>query len=258
MHLYLRTCAYLVYTDLLVYKQLFIGKVIDLGIWVSINIAITSYVMPFFGLSNFGPVQLGGTIVAAGFFEVYSNVIDLVSDIEGNRIINYALTLPIPSNLAFASKSVSYFIMYVALTSTMVPLGLLWLWGTFDFTQISYFKLMLAILFQSAFYACFVLWVASITPHVARLGSVWRRFISPMWLIGGFQFSWLSLYAAMPSFAYLNALNPMIYITESTRTALLGQTGYANFWLCLAAIAFFSVICFIIALRNLKKRLDFV
>jgi ABC-type polysaccharide/polyol phosphate export permease len=258
MHPYLRTCMHLVYTDLMIYKQLFIGKVIDLGIWVSLNTIIVAYVMPFFGLSNFGPVQFGGTLVAVGFFEVYSNVIDLVSDIEGNRVINYALTLPIPSALAFASKSASYFLLYVTLASAMLPIGFIWLWNTFDFTQISYYKLILAILFQSLFYSCFVLWIASVTPHVARLGSVWRRFISPMWLIGGFQFSWQALYAALPPLAYLNILNPMIYITECTRVALLGQPGYTNFWLCLLAITFFSGICFAIAIRNLKRRLDFV
>lgn len=255
---YLRTCLSLIQTDLMLYKQTVVDKVINIGIWVSLNIIITSYVMPFFGLANFGPVQFGGTIVAVGLFELYSNVIDLVSDIEGDRIINYYLTLPIPSTLVFACKSIYYFIVYVTLTCTMVPLGYICLWGSLDLAQVSFFKLILAILFQSAFYACFVLWAASVTPNIALLGNVWRRFIFPMWFIGGFQFSWYALYTAMPTLAYCNAINPMIYITESTRVSLLGQTGYANFWLCLAMITLFSVACFIIALRNLKKRLDFV
>jgi len=255
---YIRTCKQLVYTDLMLYKQTFFDKAINIGIWVSLNIIITNYVMPFFGLANFGPVQFGGTIVAVGLFELHSNVIDLVADIEGDRIINYYLTLPIPSALVFACKSIYYFIIYATLTCAMLPVGYICLWGALDLAQVSFYKLILAILFQSAFYACFVLWVSSVTPNVALLGNVWRRFISPMWLIGGFQFSWLSLHAALPWLAYCNALNPMIYITESTRVALLGQTGYANFWLCLAVIACFSTLCFIIALRNLKKRLDFV
>lgn len=258
MKLYFNTCKNLVWADLTVFKQLALDKIIDIGIWVILTILVTGYVMPYFGLVNFGPFQFCGVIAAVGLFELYSNVVDVVSDLEGDRVINYNLTLPIPSIWALISKSAYYFIIYVLLTTTMLPIGLVCLWNQVHLLHISYYKLALAIIFQSIFFSCFVLWAASMIENMGKLGTVWARFIFPMWFMGGFQFSWFALYQAMPMIAYLNVINPMIYITESTRAAMLGQEGYVNFWVCLIAIIGYSALCLLLGISNLKKRLDFV
>ncbi len=258
MQNYLMICKNLIWADLVVFKQNIVDKIIDISIWVILTIVVTEYVMPFFGLTNFGLFQFGGIIAGVGLFEVYSTVVDMVADLEGDRVINYNLTLPIPSMFALLSKSAYYFIIYSMLTCIILPIGYVALWGQWELAHTCFYKLILAILAQSIFYACFVLWAASMINNMAQLGKVWARFIFPMWFMGGFQFSWASLYQAMPFIAYLNAINPMIYITESIRVALLGQDGYANFWLCLIAVLCFSVFCFAMGYRNLKKRLDFV
>ncbi len=255
---YFTTCKNLIWSDLTVFKQNIIDKIIDVGIWVGLTVLVTGYVMPYFGLVNFGPFQLGGIIAAVGLFEMYASVVDFVSDLEGDRVINYNLTLPIPSVLALLSKSAYFFLVYALLTLAMLPVGYVCVWGQLSLMHVSYYKLALAILFQCVFYACFVLWASSMIDNMAHLGRVWNRCIFPMWLLGGFQFSWLSLYSVLPALAYMNALNPMIYITESTRVALLGQAGYADFWMCLLAIAAFSALCLYMGIHNLKKRLDFV
>lgn len=217
------------------------------------------YIMPFFGLSaDFGPFQFGGVLAATGLFELYSSTIDLVSDYEGDRIINYNFTLPIPSWLALIAKATYYFLVYVTLAVVIIPVGKMCLWNQLDMMHISYVKLGLSIIFQSIFYSCFVLWASSIVDSMTKMGHVWSRFIFPMWFMGGFQFSWYSLYKVIPWLSYINLLNPMIYITEAVRVALLGQEGYINFWLCLLLIGIFSILCFVVGLYNLKKRLDFV
>ena len=256
---YLNICKALVHADLLIFKQLFLDKFIDITIWVVLSLVVMAYVMPYFGLSSdFGVFQLGGLIAAAGLFELYGNVVDLVSDFQGDRVINYGLTLPIPSWMAIFSKTMYYMIIYITLSVLMVPIGKLCLWNQFDLTHISYFKLTLAILFQSMFYACFVLFPASIINNMTQLGMVWARFIFPMWFLGGFQFSWHALHNTVPILAYINLFNPMIYITEAVRVALLGQEGYINFWLCLIAITGFSAFFLYLSLYKLKKKLDYV
>lgn len=256
---YFNVCKNLVLSDLIIFKQTFLDKVIDIAIWVVLTIFVTGYIMPYFGLADtFGVFQLGGVIAAVGLFEVYVSAVDLVVDFEGDRVIDYTLTLPIPSWVAVFSKAVYYFLVYFSLTLTILPLGKLCLWNQLDLMQINYFKLLLAIAFQSMFYACFVIWAASVIDNMSKLGTVWARFIFPMWFMGGFQFSWTALYHIVPAVAWINLINPMIYITESTRAALLGQADFLNFWLCLGAIFCFSTICLLLGMWNLKKRLDFV
>jgi hypothetical protein len=256
---YFSICKQLVYADLTVFKQTIVDKFIDVTIWVVLTMIVTSYIMPYFGLSrDFGVFQLGGIIAAIGLFELYSSVVEFVSDMEGNREINYRLTLPMPSWMVFLSKSIYFCIIYSVLSILMLPIGKLTLWAQFDLTKIDYFKFFIGVLCQNLFYSCFVLWCASIIANMNKMGSVWARYIFPMWFMGGFQFSWTALHHVLPLIAYVNLLNPMIYCTESMRVALLGQEGYINFWICIAAMIFFSTVCFMVGIGTLKRRLDFV
>ena len=132
------------------------------------------------------------------------------------------------------------------------------LWNQFDLGAINYFQLFLALIFQNIFYACFVIWASSMIDNMSQLSNIWSRFVFPMWFMGGFQFYWMSLYRVNSLVAYIDLCNPMIYITESMRIAMLGQADYLNFWLCLGMIAVFSVITFSVGLWNLKKQLDFI
>jgi len=256
---YLNTCKELVLADLVVFKQSLFDKVIDMAIWVVLTIFVTGYIMPYFGLAqDFGPFQLGGVIAATGLFELYTNVFELTADLQGDRVINYGLTLPIPSWMALMSKSAYYAITYFILALIMLPLGKLCLWNQLSLSNIAYGKLLLVLVLQSIFYACCVLWTSTLIANLSRLGTIWARFIFPMWFMGGFQFSWMALYHVLPVLAYIDLINPMIYVTEATRTALLGQEGYLNFWLCCGALVLFSVACAWHALKRMQKRLDFV
>jgi len=249
----------LVLSDLLIFKQNFIDKFIDVSIWIILTIFVTSYIMPYFGLqNNFGVFQFAGILAAVGLFELYSSVVDFVSDLQGDRHVDYALTLPIPSWFAIASKSIYFFIIYLLLAVVVFPIGKLCLWNQLDLTQINYFYLILTLIMQNIFYACFAIWAVSMIDNMSNLGKVWSRFIFPMWFMGGFQFSWMSLYQVNKGIAIINLLNPMIYVTESTRIAFLGQQDYLNFWLCLGALIIFSILAFWIGFMNLKNRLDFV
>lgn len=249
----------LVRSDLQEARPIFFDKFIDITIWVVLTLYVTGYVMPYFGLKNdFGLFTLGSVIASTGLFELYGSIVGFLQDLEGERIINYYLTLAVPSWVPILSRVVYHFIVYFSLSFLMLFIGKLSLWNQLDLTQINYFKFILALIFQNIFYACIVIWVASMVKGMMNIGTVWARFIFPMWFMGGFQFSWIALYSVSPLMAYINLLNPMIYITETTRVAFMGQQGYINFWLSLLAILMFSLISLAFGIKNLKKRLDFV
>ncbi len=257
--IYFNICKNLILSDLLVFKQAYMNKLIDVSIWIVLTTLVTGYIMPYFGLTDtFGVFQFGSLIAAVGLFELYASAVDLLVDFQGDRVIDYTLTLPIPSWLAIVTKAACYAVVYLTLTISILPLGKLLLWNKLDLLTINYFQLVLTLIFQSIFYACFTIWVSSVIENMSKLGSVWARFIFPMWFMGGFQFSWISLYHAVPIVAWINLINPMIYITEGTRAAILGQADYLNFWICMLMIVIFSALCLARGMQNLKKRLDFV
>ena len=122
---YFTVCKNLIKADLIIFKQMFLDKFIDLSIWVVLTTIVTAYIMPYFGLTvDFGVFQLGGLIAATGLLEMgNSNTVELVSDFEGDRVISFNLTLPIPSWLALVSKAGYYFIIYTILSLLMLPIG---------------------------------------------------------------------------------------------------------------------------------------
>ena len=245
--------------DLKLFGEIFWDKVIDLFIWVTCTILIMGYVMPLLGLaSDYGVFQLAGLVASAGLFEVFPSVMNLVSDFEGDRLISYELILPAPSLLIFIKIITNYALSAIILGLCVVPMGKLILWNQFDLTQINIIQFALMLIMSGIFYGVFTLWISSLCKSVSRVGNVWMRFIFPLWFLGGFQFSWNVLYKLAPKLANINLLNPMTYIMEGMRAALLGQTGYISVWFCIAALSVFIMIFSCIAIKRLKKRLDFV
>lgn len=245
--------------DLKLFREIIWNKVIDLFIWVACTLLIMGYVMPLLGLvADYGVFQLAGLVASAGLFEVFPSVMNLVSDFEGDRLISYQLILPVPSLLIFIKIITNYALNAIILGLCVVPMGKLVLWNQFDLTQINIVQFALMLIMSGIFYGVFILWITSLCKNVSKVGNVWMRFIFPIWFLGGFQFSWSVLYTLIPMLAYINLLNPMTYIMEGTRAALLGQTGYISVWFCIAALSMFIMIFSWIAIIRLKKRLDYV
>lgn len=255
---YFTIFKHLVHMHLLSFKEIFWGKLIDTIIWVFINLTIMGYIMQYFGLkTGFGTFQLGGLIACAGLWETYYHIITMIGDFENARSIDYQLTLPVPSWIIFLSKATSYAIEYAVFALLILPLGKLALWNQLDLTAISYGKLLLTVTVFSIFFASFVIWAASRT-HFKKLGHLWRRLIFPLGFLGGFQFSWIAVHSSLPWLSYLTLLNPMVYVTEATRAAVVGQNGFINFWICIGALILFAIGAFVFGYRKLKTRLDFV
>jgi len=245
--------------ELVIFRETFSDKIINLGIWVSITAGIFGYIMPEFGLSaDYGSFQLAGLIASAGLFEIFPSVMTLLSDIDGDRIISYQLTLPVPSWLILMKKIVYYAINALSLAICVTPIGKIVLWNQFDLTKIRIIPFILMLIVTSIFYGTFTLWLTARAKNMATIGNVWMRFLFPMWFLGGFQFSWAVLYKISPILAYLNLLNPLTYVMEGTRAALLGQQDFISVWICILALSIFSILSGWYATVKLKQRLDFV
>lgn len=249
----------LLQTDLEIFKQTIGDKLIDLFIWIVTMVLVTTYLMPSFGLAMaYTGFLVASLVVSAGLFEVYSSVTNLVSDFENNDITSYYLTLPMPSYLVFIEKMVYYTINTSMMGLLVLPISKLLAWNTLDLSQLSIVKLLLMFMLANVFYAAFTIWVTSRTPGLEQIGSVWMRFVYPLWFLGGFQYSWQVLYDFSPTLAYVSLINPMIYVMEGARAAVLGQEGSLNFWMCLGMLLLFTILCAWHGLKQLKKRLDYI
>ena len=249
----------LLQTDLEIFRQTIGGKLIDLFIWIVTMIFVTTYLMPSFGLTTaYTGFMVASLVASAGLFELYTSVTNLVSDFEGHDMTSYYLTLPMPSYMVFIEKMIYFTMNTAVLGLTVLPLCKLLAWSTFDLSQFSIIKFSLIYLLANIFYAAFTLWITSRVPGLEEIGSVWMRFVYPVWFLGGFQYSWKVLYDFSPTLAYIGLINPMTYVMEGSRAAILGQEGSLNIWLCCAMLTLFTIVCAWYGLRQLRKRLDYI
>ena len=254
-----KTFKELLKTDLYILKGTIVDQVINLMIWTCANLLVTGYLMPAFGLSvAYGPFILAGFCASAGLFGVFPSVAGMVSDFEGDQIITYYLTLPLPSWMVFLRLIFYYTLNFGMLGILVLPIGQLIIWQQFSLLQVSFIKFAIIFVIIHLFYGAFTLWIASRVPNMTKIGNVWMRFVFPLWFLGGFQFSWAVLASKWPYLAYVNFLNPITYMMEGMRATVLGQEGYLNFWLCAGMLALFTLLCARQGIKLLRKRLDFV
>jgi len=246
-------------TDLYILKGTVADQIFNLAIWMSTQVAVNTYLMPAFGITpDYGSFILAGLCASAGLFGVFPSVATLISDFQGDQMISYYLTLPMPSWMVFLRLIFYYALNFGMLGIMVLPLGQLLVWDQFNILQVHPVKFFIMFVLTHLFYGAFTLWIASRVCDMTKIGNVWMRFVYPIWFLGGFQFSWEILHSKVPHVAWLNFFNPMMYIMEGMRAAILGQEGYLNFWLCAVMLCLFTALCSWRGIVLLQRRLDFV
>lgn len=257
---YLSVIKEVLKTDFAIFHKNVIDKIIDLAIWIITVTFVSVYLMPAFGVSSdsFGMFMIGSLIASAGLFEVFPEVMNLVSDFEGSQTIMFYTLLPIPTSFVFIRLLIYYTFSSLFLAMCTIPMLKIIFWYRLSFEATNIFQLMLIMALTNALYGALTLWTASMVPSVQKVGSVWMRFIYPLWFLGGFQFPWTALQQAFPYSAIIALANPLLYVMEGTRAALSGQEGNLPFWMCAGMIVLFIIGFSWHAIKRLKKRLDFI
>jgi len=137
------------------------------------------------------------------------------------------------------------------------PVGKLLLWNQFSLEHFSFVKFYFLLLVASLFLGFFSIFIVSITKDMySGLDNIWTRILFPMWFLGGFQFTWKTVYHISPPLAYINLLNPLTYALEGGRAAALDPAQSLPYWLCIGALMLFTILFGYLGIQNLKKRLD--
>lgn len=233
-------------------------KIINNIVWSLLNIIIFAYVMPQIGLDrNIGSFMVATMPISCAFFVGINSIYTLLADVSSDGSnLRYELTLPVPQWLIFVKYAIE--ITYQALITSffILPCGALLLYHDFSWLHFSIIKFHFLLIIASLFFGFFGLWITSITKDYADLDNMWIRIIFPMWFLGGFQFSWQTLYSISPALAYINLLNPLTYALEAGRAAILDPSLSLSYWSCITALIGFTMLFGYLSIYNLKKRLD--
>lgn len=245
-------------TDLKLLLTQLKDKAIDALLWGGITLVVMAHVMPLLGLKNFGLFQAATVFVGVVGFEIYHQLFLMAMNIEHRKHLFYLFTLPIPVSLVFAQKVIFYTINGLILSVLMIPLSKIILWNQMDLTTISWGYLFLTLLVTSFFFSCFLLFLLKYAKKTDQVEHLFMRLMYPLWFLGGFQFAWKTIYDLNPYIGYVGLLSPHTYAHEAARVAVLGQSGFLPFWICITVLLIGSAVFGIVGYLGVKRNLDLV
>lgn len=243
--------------DARTFQQHIITRTIDACVWAGASLYVSQYLFPLFGMSNkFGAFLVTGNLAVWGMFEVGTNMAILLGDLLGTNSLSYYLTLPIPPTWIFIRIALMDAYKSFVPTIPLLPLSKLILQDHFSLTSINYPKLLLCWVLAHIFFGFFGLFVSSLTYSFEYVTTIRQRILFPLWFLGCFQFTWCMIYEASPILAYLNLLNPVMYIMESMRGCADTNLAALPFVWCILATIGFTILFGYLGIRQFKKRLD--
>ncbi len=256
---YMPVLRQMLYADYLTFKEGYVDMLIDNLIWTVINVVVMGYLLTGFGIrADFGlfTAATGGAVNC--MFQVFPRAVSFLSDIVGNKVITYDVTLPLPSWMAIARVGLSDALQSFSVAIIAAPIGLLFVWNQFNPANFSPFWFICMLTASAFFFGFFGLFLASLIKDMSKIRGIWMRVMFPLWFLGGFQFTWQVLYAKAPLFAYAVLLNPFLYAMEGMRAAVMGQAGSLPLPICFATTVGFTFLCGYVAVSRIMKRLDCV
>lgn len=256
----LNTLGWLLRTEVnMVFKHMW-DNLIDSLIIPVVFIIIGGFILPYMGM----PADYGSFMVASSTMMMayagcaWRGAAPLIADLESDKSITYELTLPIPSWLVFVKVALGFAIHASLLNLLTLPMGKLLLGSHFDLSNLSVIKCLLMYPIAILLFAFFSATIAFYVNNSHEFGRFWLRIGSQLFFFSGLQFSWAVLYKAWPTLAYIDLINPLLYAFEGFRTAVLGQEGNINFWICLGMLLLWILVFGVVGTWLFKRKLDCV
>ncbi len=255
----LRTFWALFYKEVVVFKSDNLRVVINSLFWFAAVLVPPMFFLTHLGLpKDYCLIMLPAGIASWGMFDVIANATGLMSDILGDRVIEHQLILPLPQWAVFVKIAFANGYKSFAGSIFMVPIGMGLVYsGTgYTFPAFSLAKTLLLLVLANIFYGFLSLFGTSFMEKITDVRNIWMRVLFPLWYVGGFLNGWFVMEKAAPRFAQLMLFNPIMYIADGMRAAMLGQEGYLNYWTCVCVVIISTILVGTVAVLRFKKRLD--
>ncbi len=176
------------------------------------------------------PGLLALTAVITG---MQSLAFPLVAEFGWTKEIEDRLLAPLSTALVAAEKIAFAALRSIIATSIMIPVGILvlgsipWRW--------SGAPLFVAIVILGALLGAALGLVIGTLVQPAQINIVFSLVFTPLLFTGASQYPWPSL-SRLPWFQVVTAANPMTYVSEGLRGAMIPQIPHIEPWICLVVL----------------------
>jgi ABC-2 type transport system permease protein len=175
----------------------------------------------------------------------------LVAEFGWTREIEDRLLAPMPTSYVAAEKILFALLRSLVATLIMIPIGILvlgsipWRW--------SGFPLFLAALVLGALVGAGFGLLMGTFVEPQRISLVFSLVFTPLLFTGCSQYPWPSL-DKLRWFQIVTACNPMTYVSEAMRGALVPEVPHIRPWVCIVVLVFSITVLISVGLRGFYRR----
>lgn len=219
------------------------------------------YVLPWISLGE--SATRGSTVMFAGgilwslFPLANSLTMDLVFDLERERFVGYQMSVLHPSLVIIQRILFSSFVCTVCM-AMFVPVTKLVMQDRFVLSNASFWQMGMVIFCGALFCCSYAMasqtWISS----SRKIKNLWLRLYYPMLMLAGSMCPWKAYMKVSPLLGYITLCNPLMYLSEAMRSAILGGDEFFSVSLSLIVIIASTVVCIALSLYNFKKRVDHI
>jgi ABC-2 type transport system permease protein len=175
----------------------------------------------------------------------------LVVEFGWTKEIEDRLLAPMATGLVAAEKVLFASLRAIVATTIMIPVGILVL-GSIPWRWSGVPLLIVALVLGAMLGAGLGLVLGTlVAPN--RINIVFALVFTPLLFTGCSQYPWPSL-SRLPWFQVVTALNPMTYVSETMRAALVPSVPHIQPWICLLVLAGSLTVLMTIGVRGFYRR----
>jgi ABC-2 type transport system permease protein len=243
--------------DLKMLKRSLKDALIDCCVGVATRVVLIGYLFPLMGMSLtlLAPLYIG--VVSVMLINVYfAFAMHILFDLRFNRIIEYHVTLPIGRLWLFAEYIINFALQAACICIPSLLLGLALLGSRLDTPQPDLLLGVPVILLVLLVFATFFLALSFLVSFDWFMLNSWPRLISPLLACSCTFFTWKQLAAFSTPLGYLFLANPLTYIAEGLRAAIIGGSDNLPIEVSVAMLCISLLIAGILLKIGIKRRLD--
>ena len=175
----------------------------------------------------------------------------LVAEFGWTKEIEDRLLAPMPTSYVAAEKVLFAILRSLVATLVMIPVGILIL-GSIPWRWAGFPLFLAGLLLGALVGAGFGLLMGTLV-RPERITLLFSLVFTPLLFTGCSQYPWPSL-ARLRWFQVLTAANPITYVSESLRGALVPAVPHIQPWICLVVLVFAVSVLLVVGVRGFYRR----
>jgi ABC-type polysaccharide/polyol phosphate export permease len=187
----------------------------------------------------------------------FKHHLELFFDLQSDRYIDYQITLLDP-RLVLVERVISAAIFGFLVALPFYPSAKLILQGNMDTSATSWPSLLLILALSALVCSSFNVFIACFLTKTSQLSHLWPRCNEPLLMLGGFWVPWFVVWQFSPMLGKLALLNPLLYVTDGVRQAILGGDQFLSIRVASTGLLVFSLIFVALACCFFKRRVDHI